>query len=222
MAKQSPHPEPSPRLYLISPRLDEATGFAPALTSALQANDVACVLLNLGAADPGAAKKIILTLAPLVQQRGAALIVDCDSRLVLRSGADGVHLRVSGDGLQQAVAEAVESLKPDHIVGIAGIRTRHDAMTAGEQDIDYIMFGEPARDGWTPPLDKRLEQAAWWSEIFNVPCVVYAASLDEVAELAASGADFVALGDAIWSDPRGPAAAVSDATAALKAPARSA
>jgi thiamine-phosphate pyrophosphorylase len=61
------------------------------------------------------------------------------------------------------------------------------------------MFGEPRRDGWTPPLDETVERVAWWAEIFETPCVAYAARLDDVATLAAAGADFVALGDAVWS-----------------------
>ena len=42
---------------------------------------------------------------------------------------------------------------------------------------------------------------AWWAELFELPCVGYAASLDEVGPLAQAGADFVALGDWIWTQP---------------------
>ena len=51
-----------------------------------------------------------------------------------------------------------------------------------------------------------------------MPCVAYAATLDEVGLLAAAGADFVAIGGGIWDDPRGPAAAVADAAAKLALP----
>ena len=74
-------------------------------------------------------------------------------------------------------------------------------MAAGEAGADYVMFGEPHRDGWTPPLAETAERVAWWAEIFETPCVAYAARLDDVATLAAAGADFVALGDALWSAP---------------------
>ncbi len=59
------------------------------------------------------------------------------------------------------------------------------------------------------------DTAAWWAEIFNVPCVAFAATLDDVEGLALTGAEFVALGAAVWRDPRGPAAAVAEAQAAL-------
>ena len=37
----------------------------------------------------------------------------------------------------------------------------------------------------------------------------------EAYEFAAAGADFVLVGDFIWGDPRGPAAALAEATAAI-------
>ena len=42
----------------------------------------------------------------------------------------------------------------------------------------------------------------WWAELFEVPCIGYAASADEVRPLAQAGADFVALGDWIWTHPQ--------------------
>jgi thiamine-phosphate pyrophosphorylase len=57
---------------------------------------------------------------------------------------------------------------------------------------------------------------SWWAEVFQPPCVAYAAGLDEVGVLAAAGADFVAVTDFVWGDPRGPAAVVADAAQRLK------
>ncbi len=75
-----------------------------------------------------------------------------------------------------------------------------------------MLFGEDAA-----PLDPSalLERVAWWAEIFNTPCVAFARSLEEVGPLVAAGADFVMLGDCVWRDPRGPAAAVADARRAI-------
>jgi thiamine-phosphate pyrophosphorylase len=55
-----------------------------------------------------------------------------------------------------------------------------------------------------------VERVAWWAGIFNVPCVGYAQSLTEVENLVQAGADFVAVGDALWNDPRGVEAAMQD------------
>ena len=203
------------RLYLVTPALSEAAAFVPKLEAALDAGDVACVLVRFSVADEGTAKKIVRALGPIVQKRGAALLVEGDAQLAARADADGVHIRGSGDTFEVTLEEAIESIKPERIVGAGGVKSRHDSMTVGELDVDYVMFGDPAPDGWTPPLEQTLERVAWWAEIFNIPCVGFAGSLAEVGEIAKAGADFVAVGDAIWSDGRGAAAAVRDAQASL-------
>ncbi len=93
------------------------------------------------------------------------------------------------------------SLKPERIVGVGALRMRDDAMTAGEKGADYVMFGEPR--GAAPPmaLELLLERVGWWAEIFETPCVAYAESIEAAGRLAAAGADFVAVDDAIWGAP---------------------
>jgi thiamine-phosphate pyrophosphorylase len=51
--------------------------------------------------------------------------------------------------------------------------------------------------------------------LFEIACVAYAAGEDEVTPLVRTGADFVALGDWIWSAPEGAAKAVAAAAASL-------
>jgi thiamine-phosphate pyrophosphorylase len=104
-------------------------------------------------------------------------------------------------------------MKGDRILGAGGIRTRDDAMSLGELGADYLMWGEPRADGSLPALDEVIERAAWWAEIFETPCVAHAPSLAAMSELMATGAEFVALADAVWSHPDGPAAAVAAALA---------
>ena len=77
------------------------------------------------------------------------------------------------------------------------------------------MFGEPRPDGSVPALDTVIERAAWWAEIFEIPCVAYAPSLQDIAPLAATGVEFIALGDAVWTHPEGPVAGLREAAAAL-------
>jgi thiamine-phosphate pyrophosphorylase len=54
--------------------------------------------------------------------------------------------------------------------------------------------------------------------VFEVPCVGYAASIDEVAPLVQAGADFVALGDWLWRDAKAVAATVIRAAGKLRLP----
>lgn len=203
----------TPRLYLITPRLTDAASFLAPLEAALDEGDVASVLLRFAAPDPVENKKIVRALAAAIQSRGAALLVEGDPKLAARADADGAHLRGNGEPLE----EALDALQPERIVGVSGLKTRDDAMSAGEGGVDYLMFGEPAPDGYTPPLADTLERIDWWSQIFEVPCVGFAPTIADVPALCAAGADFVALGDAIWTDARGPAAAAAEAQSLLKA-----
>jgi thiamine-phosphate pyrophosphorylase len=201
------------RLFLITPTLTEAPGFVEQFAAALSAGDVACVLACHGTRDDRQAKSLLRKLTSVAQLHGAALLVDSDPRLAAHVDADGVHMPRIGEDLD----EAIERMKPERIVGCGGLALRDDAMTAGEADIDYVMFGEPRPDGSLPSPAETLERVQWWAEIFNVPCVGFAQSLADVTPLAEAGAEFVALGEAVWADPRGAAAAVGDVVEALAA-----
>jgi thiamine-phosphate pyrophosphorylase len=192
-----PEPRPAPRLYLITPPVEDAAGFSPLLSAALEAGDIAAVLLRLGTSDERTLVNRVKQLAPLVQERGAALILEGHADLVARGGADGAHLM----SISQ-FTEALDKLKPDRIAGAGGLLTKHDAMLAAEQNADYVMFGEPDKNARRPPFDAIEERINWWAEVFETPCVGVAASLEEVAPLVKAGADFIALGDFVWSDPQ--------------------
>jgi thiamine-phosphate pyrophosphorylase len=187
----------SARLYLFTPPLDDTAAFARTLERALAAADVAAVLLRLADADERALINRIKTAAAVVQRRDIALLIDGRPELVARAGADGAHLA----GIE-ALHAALPLLKPDRIAGAGGLRSRHDAMLAGETAADYVMFGEPER-GRNPPFPAVEERVAWWAELFQPPCIGYACHADQIRPLAQAGADFVALGEWIWNEPSG-------------------
>src|SRR5437763_10242648 len=199
---------PVPRLYLIAPQASAA--LAELLRQALDAAAVAAVLVPFGQGDEASRLLQARALAPSVQDGGAAFLIDGDPHLAAPAGADGAHLH----GFQ-ALKAALPLLKPNRIAGCGALRTRHDAMLAGEAGADYVMFGEPNRSGPRPAFDAVTEWVAWWAEMFEVPCVGFASSLEEVGPLAAAGADFVALGDGIFSDLRRCGSTVSNAAIAL-------
>ena len=141
----------------------------------------------------------------------AALLLDGHVELVARAGADGAHL-----GNLAALEDALPSLKPDRIAGVGGLATRHDSMTAGESGADYVLFGEPDAGGERPSMEAIAERLQWWDELFEPPCVGFAASREEAVEFARAGADFVLVGDFIWADPRGAKAALIEAAEAIR------
>jgi thiamine-phosphate pyrophosphorylase len=52
--------------------------------------------------------------------------------------------------------------------------------------------------------------------LFEPPCVAWAASRDEAHAFVLAGADFILVGDAVWADPRGAAAALAEIGEAMR------
>jgi thiamine-phosphate pyrophosphorylase len=190
----------------VTPAEADAQALKFDLLAALDSADVAAVLMRLPDDDERALINRVKAIAPAVQNADAAVILDGHPRIVARSGADGAHL----NGLA-AFTESVASLKPERIAGVGGLETRHEAMVAAESGADYVMFGDNAR----PSLEALIERVSWWADVFEIPCVAYAATLDEISPLVDAGADFVAIGDALFADPRGVARAAADASSRL-------
>jgi thiamine-phosphate pyrophosphorylase len=211
---------PRPRLYLVTPPLDDTGAFVPALDAVIAHGDIAAILLRLEDSDERVMINRAKAVAAMVQRRDIALLLDGRAELVGRAGADGAHLT----GIEPLRA-ALPALKPDRIAGAGGLRSRHDAMLAGEAGADYVMFGEPTlrpahrtghgERGGGPPFAAVLERVAWWAQVFQPPCIGYAASSGEVGPLAAAGADFIALGDWIWAESGAAGVAVAAANEAL-------
>lgn len=196
-----------PQFMLITPPVDDPAAYLDRFTALAETGALAVALLNVSAESDAALKrKLDLLLAPLQAAGIACLITPPDDlRLVARLGLDGVHA-----GSEDDLGALVEGLKPNRILGVGGLRSRHEAMDAGEKDIDYVMFGEPRADGYIPPLSQTIERAQWWAEIFNVPCIAYAPDLGSVAPLAATGAEFIALGPWLF-EAKDPAALLAEA-----------
>jgi thiamine-phosphate pyrophosphorylase len=204
-------PRPVPRLYVATPEVDDPSSWAASLPGLFAKADVAAVLLRLKPTDQRTLIARIKALAPAIQSKGAAVLLDGHVELVARAGADGAHLT----GIE-ALSEALPTLKPDRIAGVGGLTTRHDSMTAGEAGADYVLFGEPDAKRQRPSIEAIAERLQWWAELFEPPCVGFAASREEVFEFAAAGADFVLVGDFVWADPRGAAAALMEAEQAIR------
>jgi thiamine-phosphate pyrophosphorylase len=178
------------QLYLAAPA-DLPEDFAVTLSAVLAAVEVACLRLP---PRPG-----IGDLVRLAQGRGTAVVIDGNPELAADLGADGVHLSRPED-----YGAARRRLGDDAIVGVHCDRSRHAAMEAGEAGADYVAFA----------ADRELVR--WWAELMLVPMVAELDGLDQAAEFAAAGAEFIALGEALWRDPAGAPAAVRHLTALLR------
>jgi thiamine-phosphate pyrophosphorylase len=192
--------------YLITPPLTDAEAFRAPFLAAITALTPASVLLALPEADERTQINLIKALAPLAQEAQVAVLVNTAAHVAVRGGADGVH--VAGAGL---VTVSRETLKGDRIVGAGGLTSRHDAMDAGEAGADYVMFGEPRGDGSALSLSALVERATWWAELFETPCVAYAADPAAIEPLALTRAEFLALGPWCFADLTGAAKALTEA-----------
>jgi thiamine-phosphate pyrophosphorylase len=199
------------RLVLIAPPSRDPEAFAAQLGQALSGGDVASVILAAQGADEVLFQALAEAAVPVIQQAGAAALVADDSRVMGRTGADGLHVEARLADL----AGAVERLSPRLIVGAGGFTNRDQALDAGELRPDYVMFGLIGADTHPEPHARNLKLGRWWAEMIQVPCIVQAGGeLESIAEAAATGAEFVAAGRAVFDAPD-PAAAVARANALL-------
>lgn len=196
------HRSLSTQIYLTA----DAGLEADALRQALEAGSVACLLLQAGRLDDDALRAAIDRLRPVAQEREVAFLIENRARLAHETGCDGVHL--SGDAAH--VKAGREAVGAEAIVGVACGASRHAAIVAAEAGADYVAFGGgSADDGRATPADPEL--VSWWQALMSAPCVAIAGDdLRTAADLAAAGADFVAVGPGIWSHAAGPAAAVRE------------
>lgn len=187
-----------PEIYLITPP-DADAAFADTLASALVVAPVAAVLIQRGTRDAAAYRAAADALVPLAQQHAAAALLDGDAGLVRDTGADGLHVTAGIEALKRALG----ALKPNFIVGAGGIRTRHDAMLAGEAGADYVFFGSL---GPGPASREAEDMARWWAETVEVPAVWFAGDAGPGED--APPSEFIALRGSVWDHPDGPAAAL--------------
>jgi thiamine-phosphate pyrophosphorylase len=192
---------------LVTPAVADAAAFAPELVSACSAADVAAVILRLAPGDDETQIARVREIAAALTASGPILMLDGHANLVTRTSADGVHLNGSA-----MVSAARGALRDERTIGAGGLHSRHDAMTAAESGADYVLFGEPDANGRRPGLPALVERVEWWAELFVVPCVAYVVSLDEMDDLVAAGADFIALGEeTVWKSPEGAGRALAAA-----------
>ena len=195
------------RLYLITPpRIDDPAAFARALELALDAGDVAALQIRLKDAPDSVIETLTEAIRPLAQARAVAVIMNDRPDLAARLGCDGVHV-----GQDDApYAEARQAVGPNGVVGVTCHDSRHLGMEAAEAGADYVAFGAvfptTTKDASTRV---ELELITTWQADMHAPCVAIGGiTAENVHQVAAAGADFVAVCAGVWSHPDGPAAAV--------------
>lgn len=176
------------QIFLIAPDHAEPGALIAALHVAGETAGIAALLLPRGSRDERSYKETVKAVLPPAQAAGMAVLIEGEPGLVRTLGADGLH--VTG-GIER-IREAVAALHPQLIVGAANVHSRHDAMTAGEVGVDYILFGPLS--GSISAAQRELAQ--WWAETMEIPGVL---SDPEAAfgSFDAAGCEFIGLGMAL-------------------------
>jgi thiamine-phosphate pyrophosphorylase len=195
------------RIFLIAPAELDADRCRALLDEALAATAVAALLLPRGARGEGSYEALVEAVTPRAQAAGVAVLIEGDPGLVRTFGADGLHVEGTVDDVRVATA----ALKPDHIVGAGRVGSRHDAMSKGEFGPDYVLFG-PLSGAMTA---EQRDMARWWADIMEVPSVISdPAATPETAS--AEGAEFIGLGESVWTAPEGVTARLAAIAKALE------
>jgi thiamine-phosphate pyrophosphorylase len=186
------------RLVLIAPDMPDAAERAKVLADALKGGDVASVIIpqhDLGDTD---FQRHAEALVPVIQQAGAAALIEGDTRVAGRARADGLHIAAGADVL----AEAIERHAPKMIVGGGNATDRHHALEIGEARPDYVFFGRTDGDIKPEAHPKNLALAEWWASMIEIPCIVMGGTDPQSAlAVAETGAEFVALRLAVFAEP---------------------
>lgn len=195
------------QIFLIASAAADAATCLTQLDEALAAAPVAALLLARGTRGEGSYKALVKAVAPRAQAAGVAVLIEGEPGLVRTLGVDGLHV----EGGVGEVKAATAALKPDFIVGAGKIASRHDAMSKGELGPDYVFFGPLS--GTRDPEQREI--ARWWAEIMEVPSVLSdPAATAETAT--AEGAEFIGLGDSLWTAPEGVTARLEAIARALQ------
>ncbi|MBD9373475.1 thiamine phosphate synthase [Rhizobium sp. ARZ01] len=205
------------RLMLILPEGNDIAARQTMLEDALRGGDVASVVLPQYGLEDGLFQKHAEALVPVVQKAGAAALIEGDTRVAGRAKADGIHIAGGFD----ALAEAMEKHSPKLIVGGGNAKDRHGALGMGDLAPDYIFFGKVGGDIKPEAHPKNLALAEWWASMVEVPCVVMGGTDPQSAlAVAETGAEFVALCQAVFAEPQNAAQVVATVNALLdeKAP----
>ena len=207
-------PPPACRLYLITPQvIADPAAFARTLDDALTGGDVAALQIRLKDVQDAHIAEVTRAILPVAQARGVAVIMNDRPDLADALGCDGVHI-----GQDDATyAQARQAVGRERTVGVTCHDSYHLAMDAAEAGADYVAFGAffpTATKAAKTRADPELLTA--WQEAMLAPCVAIGGiTVETAAELAAAGADFLAVSAGVWDYPEGPKAAVAALNGAI-------
>ncbi|MDC7682383.1 thiamine phosphate synthase [Asticcacaulis sp. BYS171W] len=202
------------QLYLITPpQIADHAAFAKTLDDALSAGPVAALQIRLKDVSLDEIRALTKLITPIAHRHGTAVLMNDHVNLAKELRLDGVHIGQSDTSYR----DARKMLGTEAMIGVTCHNSRHLAMEAAESGADYVAFG-----AFFPTSTKTVEHMAEldtltiWQETMEVPCVAIGGiTADNAAQVAAAGADFIAVSGAVWNHPDGDGAGVATLLAAI-------
>ena len=184
-------------VYLISPN-QIYSNFYKDLEKVLSSKKVSFFQLRLKKKPKNLIIKIAKKIKKITKKYKVKFIINDDSKLAKKVGADGCHI----GQLDNTVVSARKDVKKN-IIGVTCHNSRKLALKASEDKADYLAFGSFFKSSLKPNAKKAdLKILFWAKKNIKKPIVVIGGITDKnYKKLIKAGANYIAISTFIWNNP---------------------
>jgi len=184
-------------VYLISPN-KIYSNFYKDLEKVLSSKKVSFFQLRLKKKPKKLIAKIAKKIKKITRKYKVKLIINDDSKLAKKVGADGCHI----GQLDNTVVSAREDIG-GKIIGVTCHNSKELALKASEDKADYLAFGSFFKSSLKPDAKKaNLKILFWAKKNIKKPIVVIGGITDKnYKRLIKAGANYIAISTFIWNNP---------------------
>ena len=184
-------------VYLISPN-KIYSDFYGDLEKVLSSKKVSFFQLRLKRKPKNLIIKIAKKIKKITKKYKVKFIINDDSKLAKKVGADGCHI----GQLDNTVVSARKDVKKK-IIGVTCHNSRELALKASKDKADYVAFGSFFKSKLKPNAKKAdLKILFWAKKNIKKPIVVIGGITDKnYAKLIKAGANYIAISTFIWNNP---------------------
>ena len=184
-------------VYLISPN-KIYSNFYKDLEKVLSSKKVSFFQLRLKKKPKKLIAKIAKKIKKITRKYKVKLIINDDSKLAKKVGADGCHI----GQLDNTVVSARKDVKKK-IIGVTCHNSRKLALKAFKDKADYLAFGSFFKSSLKPNAKKTdLKILFWAKKNIKKPIVAIGGITDKnYKTLIKAGANYIAISTFIWNNP---------------------
>jgi len=184
-------------VYLISPN-KIYSNFYKDLEKVLSSKKVSFFQLRLKKKPKKLIAKFAKKIKKITRKYKVKLIINDDSKLAKKVGADGCHI----GQLDNTVVSAREDIG-GKIIGVTCHNSKELALKASEDKADYLAFGSFFKSSLKPDAKKaNLKILFWAKKNIKKPIVVIGGITDKnYKRLIKAGANYIAISTFIWNNP---------------------